>query len=84
VRTPGDRVIDGAGYVRIYRAPHVYDVEHRAIAQESLGRPLLSSEDVHHKDGVKTNNDPSNLEVIDHVAHINLHWAKRRSGRKEP
>jgi hypothetical protein len=29
-----------------------------------MGRPLLSEEEVHHKDYNKQNNDPSNLQVL--------------------
>ncbi len=37
--------------------------EHRFVMQTHLGRPLLRSESVHHKDGNKTNNSIDNLEL---------------------
>jgi hypothetical protein len=37
--------------------------EHRIIMSWMLGRELLPGETVHHKDGDRTNNDPSNLEL---------------------
>lgn len=44
---------------------------HRLIAEKMLGRRLKNGEVVHHIDGDKTNNDPSNLMVFktgrDHV-----------------
>lgn len=46
---------------------------HRVIAENKIGRLLHSSEDVHHVDGNKSNNDPSNLVVLDHVEHVELH-----------
>lgn len=44
---------------------------HILIAEEKIGRPLLSEEVVHHRDLNKLNNDPSNLMIFasngDHV-----------------
>ncbi len=38
-------------------------LQHRKVMEEMLGRPLKSHEDVHHKDGVRANNAPKNLEL---------------------
>ena len=45
----------------------------RLIMENYLGRYLEKNEDVHHKDGDKTNTDISNLEIIDHVKHVKQH-----------
>lgn len=38
--------------------------EHRKVAEQILGRKLRPGEVVHHKDGDKHNNDPSNLMIF--------------------
>ncbi len=70
----GETVIDSTGYVRVAGNRHL----HRIVAEQALGRPLQPGEIVHHRDGNKLNNDPSNLEVFaSHAAHA-LHHATER------
>jgi len=47
--------------------------EHRRVMEEKLGRKLLSSEIVHHKDENKRNNHPDNLELMTRAEHIRHH-----------
>lgn len=54
--------------------------EHRLVMAEYLGRPLLSHEWIHHKDGDKRNNVISNLEITTASHHNNQHFG----GLKRP
>ena len=49
--------------------------EHRVVAEQMIGRPLERGEIVHHIDGDKHNNDPSNLMVMTQNDHAREHFA---------
>lgn len=71
----GGRTVTSHGYVLIKRPDHPnadcrgYVYEHRLVAEQIVGRPLTRGEHVHHRDGNKQNNDPSNLEVMPSREH---------------
>lgn len=67
----GGRVLDKSGYVLIHAPDHPacnsngYVREHRLVCERVLGRPLLPTEVVHHKNDDPADNRPENLQVYD-------------------
>lgn len=60
-------------YVGTYRNKKIR-TEHRVVAEQCLGRPLTSTEVVHHRNEIKTDNRPINLWVFASQAdHTNFH-----------
>lgn len=49
---------------------------HRHVASQTVGYWLTSQEHVHHIDGNKFNNDPSNLLICSPQEHIEIHKGK--------
>lgn len=67
VKLPGHHLADVRGYV----------YEHRLVAEQKLGRRLLKGEIPHHINGVKADNRPENIQVVESgFAHRVEHRAK--------
>ena len=77
IRKDGYRVV----YQGTVNGQRVYILEHRLVIEALLGRKLKRTEIVHHKDGNKLNNSPSNLEVMTRYKHNHHHkvWETQRS-----
>jgi hypothetical protein len=59
---------DKGGYVQVRTtagngSKGKYTYQHRLVMEEIIGRPLVKGETVHHKNGIRNDNRPENLEL---------------------
>lgn len=79
----GGKMKAGKGYIYQYAPEHPnanqdgYVMEHRLALEKKLGRLLTKEEVVHHIDGVKSNNDIENLELVANMGtHTRDHFER--------
>lgn len=77
------------GYVVIYKPNHPnhdingYVKRGRLILESKLGKILLRQMDIHHINGIKTDDRPTNLMTLSHSEHSRLHGLERGRLQKE-
>lgn len=55
-----------------------YDLEHRIAVEQELGRKLLSTEIVHHRNENTVDNRYENLKVVTRAKHASIHLSDRK------
>ncbi len=72
----GRILISGYVYIKSYDHPNRnssdYMAEHRLVMERVLNRLLTKDEEVHHRNGIKTDNRPENLEVVVKTMHYGV------------
>lgn len=75
-----EKYIDERGYVVLHKEN---ELEHRYKAKQVIGRELKPNEVVHHINGKRTDNDISNLCLMDRQKHEHFHawlnWKKSKT-----
>jgi len=67
----GKRLQTKSGYVLVYIGKGLPSrLEHRVVMEQILGRRLFGYEEVHHRNAIRNDNRPENLEL----------WVKRQPG----
>lgn len=88
--TKSRRYVDEHKYVNIWSPNHPlasksrpYKREHVLVMEKELGRYLSKTEVVHHLDGVRTNNDISNLKYFPNCSSHKLYEGKIQQFAKQ-
>jgi uncharacterized protein (DUF1330 family) len=80
----GGRYIDASGYVLVSSPDHHFSSqigyvrEHRLVMEKHLGRYLANDEEIHHINGIKTDNRIENLKLMKHTEHSIYHLSRRK------
>jgi len=86
----GGRVVDPRGYVLLRMPDHPradvrgYVYEHVVVAERKLGRAILPTEEVHHRDENKSNNNPDNLIVTHSKSDHLMRYHRKRDDLQPP
>lgn len=65
---------NGSGY-RQFQDPRTgqWVLTHRRVAEKMVGGRIYAGREVHHLDGNKRNNQPSNLRIVSREQHRRIH-----------
>lgn len=70
--------VNSGGYAQ-FRDPNTgqWALTHRRVAEKKVGGRIFPGYEVHHIDGDKTNNRPSNLTIVSKTEHRQIHRGKK-------
>lgn len=94
LKGPGARRKRYDGYIAVYYPSHPdvapgsrFIMEHRLVMEQKIGRRLKTNEHVHHINGIRDDNRPENLEILDASTHAYVSHKqgvqKRKAMREE-
>jgi hypothetical protein len=69
--------VNSSGYQQ-FKDPRTgrWELTHRRVAEKLVGGSIFPGREVHHIDGDKTNNRPSNLTIVSKAKHRVIHRTK--------
>lgn len=88
IKGPGARIKRQDGYIQVYYPTHPdaskqgFILEHRLVAEQKYSRRILPTEHVHHVNGVRDDNSPENLEIVDPSRHAGVSNRMAQAKRK--
>jgi HNH endonuclease len=70
--------VNSNGYAQ-FKDPRTgtWTLTHRRVAEKLVGGRIFAGREVHHIDGDKTNNRPSNLQIVSPAEHRAIHRTRK-------
>jgi len=70
------------GYAQYKDKDGNWQYTHRRVAEKKIGGKIGEGRVVHHKDGNKSNNQPSNLSIMRKSEHSKVHYRQQKTKKR--